>query len=598
MSKIPRIKGGVTPFASEAAPQERTVFGSTTITDDIDQQITPEFKRGWGIVGPSEFPSLQDFSAVGFTLSSLIAYLHQVGVAEWDSEQQYYIGAAVTHTGALWVAAIDEPTDEPTSASAQWTKTITGLDAKVTSDADSIVKRNADGTFEVSAPTKENHPSRKKELDAHVAAVNAHSAVNIGYDNTASSLTADNVKTAIDETVGRVVDLENIVYTEQAASVTWNQDTDTYSGTPRATAVHKAMRRCMVDNTGAVNYYLNEFDSTKKENGIDPAVTSGVDGQVMVEIPQCYVRTKIVGSQITWELSATPLPGFIMHPVFEEGAVEKVYIGAYDAVVWQASSATVIDGLNLDNNTSRVNLSNDRLYSTPGNFAMVGLTRAEFRQLARNGGYQLYEYWMWQLVQMLWITEYGNWNSQAVLGNGNTQKGSSWPASSSNQSNSLNEINGLSDSFGNYSGSVASPDGKPFVTYRGIENVWGNSWQFIDGVNANNRQLYVSTNEDTFADDIGTGDYQLFGVPMPTADNSGIKNWQPIENAFVPKTIGASTATFVGDALWTTTGWTTLLVGGIAITAASAGLSCCGADSAASRRDRGRSSRLSKKLRS
>ena len=247
-------------------------------------------------------------------------------------------------------------------------------------------------------------------------------------------------------------------------------------------------------------------------------------------------------------------------PVFEGGAVEKVYIGAYQAVVWQASSATVIDGLNLDNNTSRVNLSNDRLYSTPGNFPMVGLTRAEFRQLARNGGYQLYEYWMWQLVQMLWITEYGNWNSQAVLGNGNTQKGT-WPASSSNQSNSLNEINGLSDNFGNYSGSVASPDGNPFVTYRGIENPWGNSWQFLDGVNVNNRQMYVSTNEVTFADDVDTGDYSALGVAMPSASDSFIKNWQPIENAFVPKTVGggASGSTFVGDALWTESGWRTLM---------------------------------------
>ena len=76
------------------------------------------------------------------------------------------------------------------------------------------------------------------------------------------------------------------------------------------------MRRCLVDNTGTVNYYLNEFDSTLKENGIDPAVTNGTDGQVMVEVPQCYVRTIIRGSQITWELSAVPLPGFIMHPCF------------------------------------------------------------------------------------------------------------------------------------------------------------------------------------------------------------------------------------------------------------------------------------------
>lgn len=603
MSRLARYDGDVRAFASQSQGQERTTFGTETITDDINQQINQFFLRGWGVVGSADQPSIQDFNALGFTTTQLLSYLFQRGVAEWNGRQKYYIGSMVTHNGKLWTAQVDKPTDEPDISSTEWNVALTGLDVKVTADAGSIAKRNNEGTFEVSVPTEDAHPSRKKELDAHVEAVNAHIAVQIVYDNAISGLTAEKVQSAIDETVSRLANVENAVYTDVAASTTWNQDTDTYTGTPFATDAHRAMRRCLVLPDGTVNYYLNEFDSTLKENGIDRAVTDGTDGQVMVEIPQCYVRTTIRGSQITWELSAVPLPGFILHPVFEEGAVEKVYIGAYQAVVrqavvWQGSSATVINGLNLDNNTSRVNLSNDRLYSTPGNFAMVGLTRGEFRQLARNGGYQLYDYWQWQLVQMLWITEYGNWNSQAVLGNGNTQKGS-WPANSNNQVNSLNEINGLSDRFGNYSGSVASPDGVPFVTYRGIENPWGNSWQFIDGVNVNNRQMYVSTNEVTFADNIDSGDYSALGDTLPIANNTFIKNWQSLENVLIPKSVGggASGSTFIGDALWTNPAWRTMAVGGNASYAVSSGLSSCYVVNDASFRSREHTARLSKKLR-
>lgn len=595
MSKLSRFDGNVPAFASEALANERTTFGTETITDDIDQQINAFFKRGWGIVGAADQPSIQDFNALGFTLSQLLAYLYQRGIAEYNEKQEYFAGSAITFEGGVYLAKVDEPENSPAITPDDWVQLLSADDATDQADPDTIVKRDSNGTFDVTKPTQDEHPVRKLELDTHKSASNAHAASSISYDNAESGMAAEDAQDAIDELDGRLTAVEVIVNTEIAASVTWNQDTDTYSGTPFATPAHTAMRRCMVLPDGTVNYYLDEFDSTLKADGT-PAVTNGDDGQVMVEIPQFYVRTTIRGSQFTWELSHVQLPGFDLHPVFEDGAVEKIYVGAYDAVVWQASSNSVINGLNLDNNTSRVNLSNDRLYSTPGNFAMVGLTRAEFRQLARNGGYQLYEYWMWQAVQYLWITEYGNWNSQNVLGRGNADKGS-WPASSNNQAQSLNEINGLSDNFGNYSGSVAGADGAPFVTYRGIENIWGNSWQFIDGVNSNNRQLYVSTNEDTFTDDIDTGDYQSLGVALPAANNTYIKNWQPLEHVFIPKQTGGSADTFIGDALTSDNGWRVMLVGGDTVDASHAGVSRCHVNLAASTRGRDISSRLSKKLR-
>src|SRR5699024_4694231 len=141
------------------------------------------------------------------------------------------------------------------------------------------------------------------------------------------------------------------------------------------------------------------------------------------------------------------------------------------AIVYDNSAGGYINGLNLDNNTSRVTLGEDLLASVAtGNFPMVGLTRNEFRTLADNAGFQLYDFWQCQAVMMLFITEYGTWNSQGVLGRGNVDR--SYPASSSNQNDSPTEAPGLSNVIGNGSGGIDDADGDPWVSYRGIENPW------------------------------------------------------------------------------------------------------------------------------
>ena len=73
------------------------------------------------------------------------------------------------------------------------------------------------------------------------------------------------------------------------------------------------------------------------------------------------------------------------------------------------------------------------------------------------------------------------------------------------------------------------------VSYRGVENPWGNAWQWIDGVNINERQLYVSNDEDAYSDVIA-GQTAL-GVPLPT--DGYIKAWQLVREAMVPAVTGA-----------------------------------------------------------
>lgn len=124
MSKIARYQGNVRAFASDAQGIERTVFGGTNQADDLTSQITASFLRGWGIVGASEHPSLEDFNAAMYAMSQFIAYQHQMGVPEWHAEQEYHIGSICTHNGESY-QSLQNANIGSQPPSAKWTPVLT-----------------------------------------------------------------------------------------------------------------------------------------------------------------------------------------------------------------------------------------------------------------------------------------------------------------------------------------------------------------------------------------------------------------------------------------------------------------------------------------
>ncbi|QXX11734.1 phage tail fiber C-terminal domain-containing protein [Salmonella enterica subsp. salamae] len=124
MSKIERYQGNLRAFASGAEGLERTLFGSAAQADDLTSQVTAAFLRGWGIVGASEYPSLEDFNGAMYAMSQFLAYQHQVGVPEWHEDQEYYIGSICTHHGESYQSLTDANVgNEPPSE--QWTPILT-----------------------------------------------------------------------------------------------------------------------------------------------------------------------------------------------------------------------------------------------------------------------------------------------------------------------------------------------------------------------------------------------------------------------------------------------------------------------------------------
>ncbi len=141
--------------------------------------------------------------------------------------------------------------------------------------------------------------------------------------------------------------------------VSWDESADTYArtgstagqatGTTLADAllpIQRQMRRCVMNDAGVVQYYLDPTDSTKKANG-GSSVLTGADGQVMVEVPKFYYRHSYVGTTHTWEISLSPLQGFDLHPAFIKNGIEVPYryIRAYEGVLYDVSASIYANGI-------------------------------------------------------------------------------------------------------------------------------------------------------------------------------------------------------------------------------------------------------------
>lgn len=330
--------------------------------------------------------------------------------------------------------------------------------------------------------------------------------------------------------------------------VNWNPTTDTYErtgiaagvaiSTSYAGVIQTKMKRCVLNADGTVKYYLSATDSTKKADG-SAAILDGTDGNVMVEIPKFWYKYENVGGVHKWSISDAAQFGYEVHPAFIRGGVEKSfrYYCAYQ-------------GYTLGT----------RLISGSGRVPTANKTRATFRtEAAANGtGWSQIDWNLLIAVQLLYLVEYANFNTQAMLGQGITA-GSVYTA-----------VTGSSNSLGNAS-SPSTNTSTQFMSYRGIENWYGQIYKFIDGVNISSYVYYVNNNPATFADGVTTGDYVNTGITSATASGY-VKDIVANKNGFVASVAtGGSASTFIPDYFSQSTGLRIMAFGGYAGTGAAAG---------------------------
>lgn len=136
--------------------------------------------------------------------------------------------------------------------------------------------------------------------------------------------------------------------------------------------------------------------------------------------------------------------------------------------------------------------------------------------------------------------------------------------------------NGFSSGIAASSGSlVSNSSGKYPCHYRGIENPWGNVWQFVDGLNINENQAWVGLDADDYASNLFAAPYEQLGYVNRNAnDYVSAMGWDANHPyAALPVAGGGGATTYYSDYYYQNTGQRIALLGGYWSGGAYAGLS-------------------------
>lgn len=193
-------------------------------------------------------------------------------------------------------------------------------------------------------------------------------------------------------------------------------------------------------------------------------------------------------SKWLWAISPAAKEGFVKHP----GSGR--YVGRYKT----SGDATEI-------------------YTKAGAQPLVNTTLTNFRIYSHSKGAKWYmlDLASWSALQMLYLVEYANFDSQAKLGEGH---GSASQSTGATSGALYHTING----------------GNAYNSYRWIEHPFGLCYDCIDGIVASNREVYTGINNGTFGDT--TTGLSATGIMLPnmTGFISGIGYSEACPYAFVP----------------------------------------------------------------
>ena len=250
----------------------------------------------------------------------------------------------------------------------------------------------------------------------------------------------------------------SVTYTDKSTSYT--KGSSLWDTSP----LFKNIKPCLFKD-GAVVGYLQRNDYTKFENGTAADITSGNAGDVMVEIPKMAYYMEKSGNIITCkvligDVDAKTIDARYSYLPFSrnaEGDRDKIYIGAYL-------------GYNLSS----------KLRSLSGKTPTANQTIGAFRTLAQANGtsYQQLPFYQLTLLQILYIMKYGSLDSQTALGRGFVDGNAA--------ATTTGHTNAKGFCFGETTGKLQM---KMF----GIEDFWGNLYQWIDGLYCNASWAILTT---------------------------------------------------------------------------------------------------------
>lgn len=369
------------------------------------------------------------------------------------------------------------------------------------------------------------------------------------------------------------------------------------------------LRRCNLSDDGRVLAYAGQ-----------PAYRDdGTGGQVMVEIPRFYQLYEQRDGCARWWVSPDPVPGYRLSPAFvrPDGTQRSaVYVGAYlccddekDGVATVSSRAGGYGRIRTDRPTWRALCRRRGSGWEMGDITYLcdllqPLFVVEFATLngqsVLRGICDMPYSDRWPIEQVadggrqLWVD--ADYACQFVLGQGvavGPQLGDNaaiphatvtaieqkpqglcrvtldcgGPAAPGMLLYTSVWKNGGADGVAASSGSLYGPSsGRSPIVYRGIENPYGNTWEWLDGVNIADRQAYVCTDPRHYDDITTTGPYQKVAYRNAAEDESYItaQGYDPaLPSARFPTACtGGSASTYYSDCYWQRPGLRAVIFGG------------------------------------
>lgn len=374
-----------------------------------------------------------------------------------------------------------------------------------------------------------------------------------------------------DDIVGLCVDYENKTFTRLAGAVGLSQGADFDKFT-----MYGGRKRCNVLDDGTIVAYYGDEGYTE----------DGSNGQVMVFQPKFYYKVvplkleknndSSIGyhlRKVNYYVSSKPKTGFKLHPAFydENGnAINYILFSADEGSMYDVSAGAYVND-NVDESITYED--GDLLCSVAGKKSISGLrkglgTKSNLEQMAQNrgSGWHLETIKATSANQLLMIIELGTMNSQTGIGQGivsipdnKAYNCSSLTGSTAELGNStgqatetVNEIGGTETTY--------NVNGKVSVTYRGVENPYGNIFKRIQGVNVwgdgsmCGGQPYVANNF-TFNESKNSDNYEGVGFTLPNANgyiNAMGYGKEEYDWLLLPSEIGGTSALPVGDFFYVT----------------------------------------------
>jgi hypothetical protein len=168
-----------------------------------------------------------------------------------------------------------------------------------------------------------------------------------------------------------------------------------------------------------------------------------------------------------------------------------------------------------------------------------------------------------QIAQDRTITGIQAYNNGGTVGTAITFDGIAVNVAVGNVIYSCGQKSGQCDSLGMKSGCINN-DGKHSMIYRGIEDIYGNTWEWIDGINIQNNQAYICYNPANYVVDTFSGNYSALGYLNSNTDGWAKTLGYDADNPAIALTTAPNGATnsYMCDYYNQNTGMRVLCVGG------------------------------------